>query len=121
MSVNPEALQKVLLEMDSQLNKTRAELSMVNLQLDRVDTNLGMISSTSRNLKKLASDDEAVWQGVGKAFVKTDVSTYLGSIATDEKDFLETQKGLKTKQHYLETTLNNTVKSMAQLVGPKSQ
>lgn len=119
MSVNPEALQKLLLEMDSQLNKTQAELSMVNLQLDRVDTNLAMISSTSKSLKKLTSGGDSVWQGVGKAFVRTDVDSYLGSIAVDEKDFVETQKGLKTKQHYLETTLNNTVNSMAQLVGPK--
>lgn len=120
MSVNPEALQKLLLEMDNQLNKTKAELSMCNLQLDRVDTNLNLIKHTTKNLKRLVDDDGKVWQGIGKAFVQTDVGTYVDTLSKDEKDFLETQKNLKTKQNYLETTLENTIKSMTQIVGPKN-
>lgn len=117
MSVNQEALQKLLLEMDNQLNKTKAELNMCNLQLDRVSTNLSLINHTSKNLNRLTTEGDAVWQGIGKAFVKTDVGEYINSIKADEKEFLETQKGLKTKQHYLETTLENTINSMNQIVG----
>lgn len=120
MSVNPEALQKLLLEMDNQLNKTKAELSMCNLQLDRVDTNLNLIKHTTKNLKRLVGDDGEVWQGIGKAFVQTDVKSYVGVLSKDEKEFLETQNNLKTKQNYLETTLENTIKSMTQIVGPKN-
>ncbi|ODV65380.1 hypothetical protein HYPBUDRAFT_153723 [Hyphopichia burtonii NRRL Y-1933] len=120
MSVNPEALQKLLMEMDNQLNKSKAELNMCNLQLDRINTNLNLIKHTSTNLKKLTnSDNDPVWQGIGKAFVKNDVGSYIKTIQGDEKEFLDTQKNLKTKQHYLQTTLDNTITNMTQLVGKK--
>lgn len=118
MSFNPEALQKLLMEMDSQLNKTKAELSMCNLQLDRIDTNLNLINHTSKNLKTLTKGNEDhVWQGIGKAFVQTDVGTYINTISKDEKEFKDAQKNLKTKQDYLQTTLDNTVSNMTKIVG----
>lgn len=119
MSLDPQALQKLLLEMDSQLNKSRAELSMCNVQLGRVEQNLRIVETTDKKLKLLTSPLDAVWQGVGRAFLKTDTSKYLEKINKDKKEFLETQKLLKTKQHYLETTLENTIKSMTDIVGRK--
>lgn len=119
MSMNPEALQKLLLEMDNQLNISRAELSMCNLQLDRVNTNLNLIHLTTSSLNKLCNtkDNETVWQGVGKAFVKNDVNSYLKEMSTDEKDFKESKENLSKKQHYLETTLEKTLQNMTQIVG----
>lgn len=119
MSMNPEALQKLLLEMDNQLNISRAELSMCNLQLDRVNTNLNLIHLTTSSLNKLCNtkDNETVWQGVGKAFVKNDVNSYLKEMSTDEKDFKESKENLSKKQHYLETTLEKTLENMTQIVG----
>lgn len=119
MSLDPQALQKLLLEMDSQLNKSRAELSMCNVQLNRVDTNIKIVETTDRKLKLLTGPLDSVWQGVGRAFLRTDTSEYLEKINKDKKEFLETQKLLKTKQHYLETTLENTIKSMTDIVGRK--
>ncbi|GEQ68503.1 hypothetical protein JCM33374_g2171 [Metschnikowia sp. JCM 33374] len=119
MSLDPQALQKLLIEMDNQLNKSRAELTMCNVQLDRVDTNLKIVDSTSSRLGKLTTPGDVVWKGVGRAFVQNDVTAYLGSLSKDKKDFLETQKSLHTKKHYLETTLENTVKHMTDIVGKK--
>ncbi|WPK23228.1 hypothetical protein PUMCH_000457 [Australozyma saopauloensis] len=119
MSLDPQALQKLLLEMDSQLNKSRAELSMCNVQLNRVETNISIVENTSSKLKELTKPEDSVWKGVGRAFLKTDTTQYLDQINKDKKEFLETQKGLKTKQHYLETTLENTIKSMTDIVGRK--
>lgn len=119
MSLDPQALQKLLMEMDNQLNKSRAELTMCNVQLERIDTNVRIIDATTSRLTKLTKPHEHVWKGIGRAFVQNDVSEYLETIGKDKKEFLETQKLLKTKQHYLETTLEKTIASMTEIVGKK--
>lgn len=119
MSVPPEALQKLLIEMDNQLHKSKAELSMVNLQLDKVNTNLGLIESTKKSLGKYTTDHENVWQGIGKAFVVKDVNVYLQDISKDAKDFEDKKENLSKKKVYLETTLEKTLESMTQIVGKK--
>lgn len=117
--MNPEALQKLLIEMDNQLNVSRAELSMCNLQLDRVNTNLNLIQLTNKSLNKVCNTkvNEAVWQGIGKAFVKNDVNSYLKEMAQDEKEFNESKENLSKKKNYLETTLDKTLENMTQIVG----
>lgn len=119
MSLDPKALQKLLIEMDNQLNKSRAELSMCNVQLDRVDTNLKIIDATTKRLTKLTSPGDHVWKGVGRAFIQNDAGEYIAEIGNDKKEFLETQKLLKTKKHYLETTLEKTIANMTEIVGKK--
>lgn len=119
MSLDPQALQKLLLEMDSQLNKSRADLAICNAQLKRVDTNVKFVETADRNLRELVDLLDPVWRGVGRAFLKTETSEYLDQINKDKKEFLETHRLLKTKQHYLETTLENTIKSMSDVVGRK--
>ncbi|CCG22459.1 Pfd1 protein [Candida orthopsilosis Co 90-125] len=118
-NMNQEALQKVLIEMDNQLNKSRAELSMVNLQLDRVHTNLNVIKSTNSRLNALNAPDETIWQGVGKAFIAEKTGNYLDQLSEDEKGYKDTEKNLKIKQDYLQTTLEKTVNSMTKIVGEK--
>ncbi|GBL51305.1 hypothetical protein ACI3LY_000102 [Candidozyma auris] len=119
MSLDPQSLQKLLVEMDNQLNKTRADLNMCNVQLERVDTNLKIIDSTTSKLKKLTTSGDNVWQGVGKAFVVRDVDSYLDKIVSDKKEFTETKESLNKKKNYLETTLEKTVDNMAQISGFK--
>ncbi|RLV92152.1 Prefoldin subunit 1 [Spathaspora sp. JA1] len=117
--MNQEALHKVLIEMDNQLNKSRAELSMVNLQLDRVNTNLNSITSTKSRLNKLCEPKERVWQGIGKAFIARDVTSYVKDLDADAKEFNDTKKSLTIKQEYLSTTLEKTIDSMTKIVGNK--
>ncbi|KAI5953305.1 hypothetical protein KGF54_002676 [Candida jiufengensis] len=115
--MNQEALQKVLIEMDNQLNKSRAELSMVNLQLDRINTNLNVITSTNKRLNQVNKPDEEVWQGIGKAFIANTTKNYLDELAKDEKEYKTTEKSLKIKQDYLQTTLEKTIDGMTKIVG----
>lgn len=119
MSLDSKALQKLLIEMDNQLNKSRAELSMCNLQLEKIDTNLNIINLTSTKLSTLTKPEDSVWKGVGRAFVRTEVNDYLKKIESDKAEFLQTQKLLKTKQHYLETTLEKTIQNMSDIVGKR--
>lgn len=121
MPMNPEALQKLLIEMDSQLNKSRAELSMCEVQLGRVNTNLNLIKQTSASLNSVCDTkaNEKVWKGIGKAFVQTDVNSYLKQLATDETEFLDSKKSLDTKKHYIETTLEKTIDNMTRIVKGK--
>ncbi|CAI5758950.1 unnamed protein product [Candida verbasci] len=118
--MNQEALQKVLLEMDNQLNKSRAELNMVNLQIDKVNTNLKIIESTKSRLSTLCEPKERVWQGIGKAFFENDVNSYLSDLNDDEKEYKDTKKNLTIKQDYLKTTLDKTIDSMTNIVGKKN-
>lgn len=119
MSVNPEALQKLLMEMDNQLNKTRAELSISLIQLDKVNTNLNLIKGTSQTLHQVCDvgSNEKVWQGIGKCFVQNGSKSYLEEIEKDEKYFKEQKDGLLKKHNYLETTLEKTADNMTQIVG----
>ncbi|CAN3358915.1 prefoldin subunit 1 [Diutina catenulata] len=119
MSVPPEALQKVLMEMDNQLNKTRAELASTQYSLSQLNANLNAISVTRSNLTSVCDSHETVWQGIGKAFVAKDVAVYLDDMTEEEKSFKETKSSLEKKKHYLDTTLTNTLNSMAQIVGPQ--
>ncbi|KAK6457869.1 prefoldin subunit 1, component of a chaperone [Scheffersomyces xylosifermentans] len=118
--MDQQALQKLLIDMDNQLNKSRAELSMVNLQIDRVDTNLNLIKTTTKSLNKHCQPTETVWQGVGKAFVAEEAGEYLKKIGADEKSFLDSKKNLSIKKDYLETTLQKTLEGMQQIVGKKN-
>lgn len=118
MSVPPEALQKVLLEMDNQLNKTRSELSLTNYLLAQIDANLNALKLSKANLGKVCTKEERVWQGIGKAFVSKDVSSYLDDVSRDEKNISLAKEALEKKKHYLDTTLNNTLESMARIVNP---
>lgn len=114
--MDPQALEKLLIEMDNQLNKTRAELTMCELQLERVDTNLNVISSTSKSLHRICGPHESVWQGIGRCFVETNVDVYLEQLSKDEAGFQDTKKSLLTKKNYLDTTLDKTVLHMQKLV-----
>lgn len=115
MSLDPQSLQKLLIEMDNQLNKAQAELSVCNVQLDRVNTNVKIVDATTAKLSKLAAPGESVWKGVGRAFVQMESQDYLKSIADDKKGFLETKKLLDTKKNYLETTLEKTIHNMTEI------
>lgn len=119
MSLSQEALQKLLIEMDNQLSKSRAELSLCNLLIERVNTNLAVINTTDKTLRKHCdvSNHENVWKGVGKAFIKTDVKDYLDGIEMDKTQFQDTKESLLKKQHYFETTLEKTVDNMTRIVG----
>lgn len=117
--MNQEALQKVLIEMDNQLNQSRAELSMVNLQLDRTNTNLKTIDTTKTKLNDLCKPSERVWQGCGKAFIAKDVKTYLSDLDKDQKEYQDAKKNLTIKKDYLETTLEKTIDGMKKIVGEK--
>ena len=105
--------------MDNQLSRTKAELNMVQLQLSRADTNLAMIHQTTSSLNKMCTDHESVWQGVGRAFVQTDVNKYVVGLEKDEKEFSENKSSLDKKKVYLETTLEKTIDNMKQIVGRK--
>lgn len=121
MSMSGEALQKLLMEMDNQLNKSKAELNMCNMQLERVNTNINMINGTNKSLTAVCNtkDNETVWKGIGKAFIQTDVNDYLKEITKDKTEFLDSKKSLETKKHYLETTLEKTVDNMTKIVQGK--
>lgn len=122
MSINPEALQKLLLEMDNQLNGSRAELSMCNLQMDRINVNMNIIQQTDKALHNLCDieKNEKVWKGVGKCFLQEDVGDYLNDMSADEKKFKESKTNLEKKKHYLETTIEKTVDNMSNIVGRKA-
>lgn len=126
--MNQEALQKVLIEMDNQLNKSQSELSMINLQLDRINHNLKIIDTTKNKLNNIIIGDdsnhhyqsnEKIWQNCGKAFISTNFKTYLNQLNKDNKDYQDIKKSLIIKQDYLKTTVEKTIEGMTNIVGKK--
>ena len=131
--MNQEALQKVLIEMDNQLNKSQSELSMINLQLDRINHNLKIIDTTKNKLNNIIIGDnndnngdnnhyqsnEKIWQSCGKAFISTNFKTYLNQLNKDNKDYQDIKKSLIIKQDYLKTTVEKTIEGMTNIVGKK--
>ncbi|ODQ82560.1 hypothetical protein BABINDRAFT_164334 [Babjeviella inositovora NRRL Y-12698] len=115
MSVNPDAINKILYEMDQQLQKTQADLQMTNIQLQRKQTSSKIAELT---LKEINSDPAAnLWEGVGKAFFYTDHSDFVGRLEDDQKTLDDQMKSLATKKTYLETTMKNTIQHMQQMMG----
>ncbi|CAX44475.1 prefoldin subunit, putative [Candida dubliniensis CD36] len=132
--MNQEALQKVLIEMDNQLNKSQSELSMINLQLERINHNLKIIDTTKNKLNNIIIGDndnngdnnhyhyqsnEKIWQNCGKAFISTNFKTYLNQLNKDNKNYQDIKKSLIIKQDYLKTTVEKTIEGMTNIVGKK--
>lgn len=116
MSLNPEAVQKLLVEMDQQLRTAEAELQMTAVQLQRKLGALRVARLTQEEIGKEAAGAR-LWEGVGKAFVLTDKATYTARLASDETVLAEQVKALDTKKAYLDKTVENTVGGMNKILG----
>ncbi|SCU97026.1 LADA_0H04016g1_1 [Lachancea dasiensis] len=106
--------QNIVQEMASSLRSSKAQLEVVNRQLAQLDRQKKLAQVTAKELETYPVGK--VWRSCGKAFVLQDRSTYTKDLGSDEKLVEEQLKSLKIKQHYLQTTVDNTVESLRRVI-----
>ncbi|ODV61496.1 prefolding complex chaperone subunit [Ascoidea rubescens DSM 1968] len=115
MSLPPQALQKLLVEMNANLRKNEADLQMVNIQLNRRNNSLKLNELTTSELKKDKVD--TVWKGCGKMFYKQSSEKYLTDLKMQDDNLKEQVNALNKKKVYIETTVKNTINGMNKIFG----
>lgn len=104
--------------MDQQLQKNKAELQMVQVQLDRKTVDSKVAEVTLKELENGSGGDQ-VWEGVGKIFLSSPIDDYKSRLQEDQKTLAEQTKALKVKKDYLATSLEKTVSSMNTIITGK--
>ncbi|CCH42971.1 hypothetical protein BN7_2517 [Wickerhamomyces ciferrii] len=104
--------------MDQQLQKNKAELQMVQVQLDRKTVDAKLIDITKEELKS-GSNENRVWEGVGKIFLSQSIDEYKDRLNQDQKNIFDQTKAMKIKRDYLTTSLEKTVDSMNSILSGK--
>ncbi|CDK25445.1 unnamed protein product [Kuraishia capsulata CBS 1993] len=113
MSIPQEALKKMLFEMQTQVQQTRAELTACESQINRNRTNIKVADLTIAELE----GTEEVWEGVGRAFFQTSAKTYSNSLNEDKRVLATQTVALEKKKHYYETTLEKTIDAVNKIIG----
>ncbi|SCV00913.1 LAMI_0G08108g1_1 [Lachancea mirantina] len=106
--------QNILQEMASSLRSSKAQLEVVNMQLSRLERQQKLASVTAKELESYPVEN--VWRSCGKMFMFQDKAKYVTELSQDEKSVEEQIKAMKIKQHYLQTTVDNTVESLRRVV-----
>lgn len=119
MSMNPEALQKLLMEMNTQLQQNQADFQVAQQQIDRHSTNSQIASLTIKELQDNGSANDLVWEGVGKMFIAKKVDEYKEQMAQDKKLLDDQVKNLNIKKDYLKTSIEKTSKTMQSIIQGK--
>lgn len=103
------------MEMDSQLQRQRAELSLTDMQLQQKMTNLKINELIIDELKQ--NSESRLFKSCGKLFLKTDSKSYLSDLNDLDTNSQEQINGLKKKKQYLETSLDVTFENMKKYIG----
>ncbi|KAH3683969.1 hypothetical protein WICPIJ_005044 [Wickerhamomyces pijperi] len=119
MSVNPEALQKLLMEMNAQIQQNQADYQLVQQQIDRHSTNSQIATLTIQELEDNGSANGLVWEGVGKMFIAKKVDEYKDQMAKDKKLLDDQVKNLNVRKDYLKTSIEKTSKTMQSIIQGK--
>ncbi|KAH3680641.1 hypothetical protein WICMUC_000198 [Wickerhamomyces mucosus] len=119
MSVSQAQLESLLIEMNSQLQKNQADLQMVQVQLDRHSTNSRIADLTIKELNDNGSENNTVWEGIGKMFLASNIKNYEERLNIDKKIIDDQVKALNIKKNYLTTSIEKTSKSMKAILSGK--
>jgi prefoldin subunit 1 len=123
MSVNPDALQSILVEMDTQLKQNSAALQAVSTQIAQKEATGKLLKAVVSEIESSTAGDPSasVWEGVGKVFVQSPVEDYTAKLQADEAGAREQLKALKIKSEYLKSSVERTAKSMQAILTGKQQ
>ncbi|KAK9477501.1 Prefoldin [Lipomyces japonicus] len=116
MSIPPEALQKVLQEIELRVMQSQMELSSVQQQISQKQRDIRMTDLTIKELKDISSD-VGVWEGVGKMFLNVPITSHVDKLLKERKEGEDQITALSKKLHYLETTYKNAKQSIDEIVG----
>ncbi|EOR01828.1 hypothetical protein E3P92_03439 [Wallemia ichthyophaga] len=108
MSANDEALQKVLFNIQQQAVGAEKALRTVTMQQASRGREKRLVQLTRAELESIPDDGQgALYNGVGKMFIKVDRNDLIQDLVKQERSLLEDLVALEKKQGYMQKELTN--------------
>ncbi|EEH17991.1 hypothetical protein PABG_00554 [Paracoccidioides brasiliensis Pb03] len=117
MSIPPEALQKLVQEIETRAIAARQQINVVKSQISGKQRELRLLELTSSEISQLPKETN-VYEGVGKMFVASPITTVNKRLSTETNALKTDIAGLEKKLHYLETTHKNSRQHIDQIFQP---
>ncbi|OJD38635.1 prefoldin subunit 1 [Diplodia corticola] len=120
MSIPPEALQKLLQEIEQKAAFSQQQITIVKAQMTAKAREQRMLQLTTSEVDALPKDTN-VYEGVGKMFVWSPVDDVKKRLVSEGEELKSDTSNLEKKLHYLETTYKNSRDNLEQLFksGPR--
>ncbi|KAF2145467.1 uncharacterized protein K452DRAFT_264515 [Aplosporella prunicola CBS 121167] len=114
MSIPPEALQKLLQEIEQKAAFSQQQMGLVKAQMAAKAREQRMLQLTTSEVDALPPDTK-VYEGVGKMFVFSPRDDVKQRLAAEGEELKGDTVNLEKKLHYLETTYKNSRDNLEQL------
>ncbi|EEQ88103.1 hypothetical protein RJZ56_005235 [Blastomyces dermatitidis] len=114
MSIPPEALQKLVQEIESRAIAAQQQINIVKSQITGKQRELRLLELTSSEISQLPKETN-IYEGVGKMFVANPITNVNKRLSTEKGDLKTDISNLEKKLHYLETTHKNSMQHMDQI------
>ncbi|EER45329.1 conserved hypothetical protein [Histoplasma capsulatum var. duboisii H88] len=114
MSIPPEALQKLVQEIESRAIATQQQINIVRSQITGKQRELRLLELTSNEISQLPKETN-VYEGVGKMFVANPITNVNKRLSAEKGELKTAISNLEKKLHYLETTHKNSRQHMDQI------
>ncbi|KAJ6014659.1 hypothetical protein N7540_009250, partial [Penicillium herquei] len=115
MSIPPEALQKLLQEIETRALASQQQIGITKAQQTAKQREIRMLQLTSKELSELPSDTN-VYEGVGKMFVNVPINTINKRLARESSEATSEIANLEKKLQYHETTFKNSRENFEQIL-----
>ncbi|KAK9463366.1 putative Prefoldin subunit 1 [Lipomyces oligophaga] len=116
MAMAPEALQKVLQEIELKMIQSQMELSAMRQQISQKQRDIRLNELTIKELKEIP-ETVGVWEGVGKMFMNVPLAQHLSELEKEKKGNEDQLTAMNKKLHYLETTYKNSKQNIDDILG----
>lgn len=98
-------------ELQQKALTAHSELQSVKAQINALQRSIQLGKVTKQEIEEIGGNGQ-VWQGVGKMFMSTKSTDYTSSLDTKSGAAEEKIEGLKKKEAYFATTLENLTKAL---------
>ncbi|KAJ5183646.1 hypothetical protein N7492_001262 [Penicillium capsulatum] len=115
MSIPNEALQKLLVEIESRAMASQQQMGITKAQMTAKQRDIRMLQLTSKELSDLPPDTR-VYEGVGKMFVNVPVDAVNKRLVREGSEASSEITNLEKKLHYHETTHKNSRENLEQIL-----
>ncbi|KAK7206667.1 Prefoldin [Myxozyma melibiosi] len=116
MSIPPEALQKVVQEIEARMISSQMELSSVRQQIAQKERDIRLKELALKQLREIPPT-VGVWEGVGKMFLNVPITEHIAGLETEKSSDQEQLKAMGKKLNYLEQTYKNAKKNIDEILG----
>ncbi|PGH12091.1 hypothetical protein AJ79_04490 [Helicocarpus griseus UAMH5409] len=114
MSIPPEALQKLVQEIETRAIAAQQQINIVKAQITGKQRELRLLELTSNEIGQIPKDTN-VYEGVGKMFVASPITNVNKRLSTETGELKTDITNLEKKLHYLETTHKNSKSHIEQI------